>query len=133
MNRQTNHGPRLEGLDVARFLALAGMVIVNFNVVMVTVGDDTGPFSAVAELLQGRAAATFVVLAGVGLGLNAMRHDWNQTLATTLKRAAFLLIVGFLNLLVFDADIIHYYTFYFLFGVFFYVHQAGFYLSRSSD
>lgn len=119
MKREAKHDPRLEGLDVARFLALVGMVIVNFNVVMVNIGDNAGPFAAIAESLQGRAAAVFVVLAGVGLGLNAMRHDWDQTLMTTLRRAAFLLVIGLLNQMIFDADIVHYYAFYFLFGVFF--------------
>jgi len=119
MNNQFDAGSRLEGLDFARFLALAGMVIVNFNVVMVTADDGGGRFSVIAELLQGRAAATFVVLAGVGLGLSALRHDWDRILAITVRRAAFLLVVGLLNLLIFDADIIHYYAFYFLLGVLF--------------
>ncbi len=35
----------------------------------------------------------------------------------TIKRAIFLFVVGLLNSLVFDADILHYYAFYFLFGV----------------
>lgn len=110
---------RLEGIDLARFVALVGMVIVNFNVVMIEPEAGKTFSSQIAESFQGRAAATFVVLAGIGLGLGTNRHAWNQTLKVTLKRAAFLLIVGLLNSLIFEADIIHYYAFYFLFGVFF--------------
>lgn len=105
---------RLEGLDVARFLALVGMVIVNFKIVM-GVEETTGVASAVTSALEGRAAALFVVLAGVGLGLAARKSEAGTTIVT-LKRAAFLLVVGLANMLVFDADIIHYYAFYFLFG-----------------
>jgi len=115
----TDTNPRLEGLDVARFLALLGMVIVNFDTVMVSGGNLTENHAGIAQMLQGRAAATFVVLAGIGLGLSASRQAWDRTLAITLKRAAFLLFVGVLNLLIFDADIIHYYAFYFLLGTFF--------------
>ncbi len=115
----TDTNTRLEGLDVARFLALLGMVIVNFDTVMVS-GDHLGEnYAGIAQMLQGRAAATFVVLAGIGLGLSASHQAWERTLAITLKRAAFLLFVGLLNLQIFDADIIHYYAFYFLLGTFF--------------
>ena len=66
--------------------------------------------------LEGRAAATFVVLAGIGLGL-ASNKSVDQTVAVTIKRAFFLLVLGLANALVFEADIIHYYAFYFFFGV----------------
>ncbi len=111
--------PRLHGLDLARYLALIGMVIVNFNVVMVPMVNGTKTAFDFSHLLQGRAAATFVVSAGIGLGLSAARKPWRNTLAITVRRAAFLLVVGLLNMTIFDADIIHFYAFYFLFAVFF--------------
>lgn len=107
---------RLHGLDLARSIALIGMVIVNFDIVMVHVGQAVHESSRLAEALQGRAAATFVVLAGIGLGLAARRGEWNHTLAVTLRRAAFLMAIGLLNSLIFDADIIHYYAVYFVIG-----------------
>lgn len=115
---------RLRGLDVARFLALIGMVLVNFDMVMVNLGDATvfpkmGMGLGLTDVLQGRAAATFVVLAGIGLGLSFARQGWDLTFVTTLKRAAFLFILGLLNTTIFDADILHYYALYFLFGVWF--------------
>ncbi|MDA9008762.1 DUF418 domain-containing protein [Alphaproteobacteria bacterium] len=109
---------RLDGLDVARLLAFIGMVIVNFKIVMGVPYDASGWLVILTSLLEGRAAATFVVLAGLGLGLAAVRGDYSQTVSVTLKRAAFLLVLGLLNSLIFEADILHYYAFYFLFGVF---------------
>lgn len=94
------------------------MVIVNFKVVM-GASDTDGLIGLLVGALQGRAAATFVVLAGIGLGLAASRVDApGSATVLTLKRAAFLLAVGLLNTLIFDADIIHYYAFYFLIGAF---------------
>lgn len=109
---------RLSGLDLARFFAFVGMVIVNFKVVMGADTKNEGLLGIFAGTLEGRAAATFVVLAGIGLGLSALRADFSQTAVTTVKRALFLLVVGLLNSLIFEADIIHYYAFYFLLGMF---------------
>ena len=114
---------RLEGIDLARYFALIGMVIVNFDVVMV--GIETAQTHRFAELLQGRAAATFVVLAGLGFGLGAQRADWQQTAGVTIRRAAFLLILGLVNMAIFPPDIVHYYAFYFLLGLPF-VNRSGF-------
>ena len=109
---------RLHGLDLARLLAFVGMVIVNFKIVMGVPYDASGALVLATSLLEGRAAATFVVLAGLGLGLASLRSDHSQTVSVTLKRVVFLLVVGLLNSLIFEADILHYYAFYFLFGVF---------------
>lgn len=106
---------RLDGLDLARYLAFVGMVIVNFKIAMGADGGD-GFLSAATTALEGRAAATFVVLAGIGLGLAGLK-GMDQTISVTLKRAAFLLVIGLINMTIFDADILHFYAFYFLFGV----------------
>lgn len=113
----TNASVRLEGLDLARFFAFVGMVIVNFKIAM-GAENESGTLSVLTRALEGRAAATFVILAGIGLGLAAMREDHLQTVSVAVRRAAFLLVIGLLNSLIFDADILHYYAFYFLFGVF---------------
>lgn len=113
----TDSAPRLDGLDFARFIAFTGMVLVNFK--LVVSGDtagSTGLLDQLLTLLEGRAAATFVVLAGIGLGLAGLRGNLDATISVTLKRALFLLAIGLANMLVFDADILHYYAFYFLFG-----------------
>lgn len=113
-----NSPMRLEGLDLARFFAFIGMVIVNFKIVVTDGVEGTGIQYSFAGLFEGRAAAMFVVLAGIGIGLAHERCKEN-TLATTIKRSAFLLIIGLLNSLIFDADILHYYAFYFIFGLLF--------------
>ena len=106
---------RLDGLDLARYLAFVGMVIVNFKVVM-SDGSGNALLNQLTGALEGRAAATFVILAGIGLGL-ASNKSADQTVVVTIKRAVFLLVLGLMNTLVFEADIIHYYAFYFFFGV----------------
>ncbi len=107
---------RLHGLDFARFLAFAGMVYVNFHVVT---GSGTGALWATGFLtgLEGKAAATFVVLAGVGLGLGAQREQTSAFFTLTLKRALFLFVIGLINSLIFPADILHYYAVYFVVGL----------------
>ena len=109
---------RLIGLDVARYLAFVGMVLVNFDIVMsYGVESNEGFFNEIIEQLRGRASATFVVLAGIGLGLSSLKRE-SQTVNTIVKRSIFLLILGLLNMSIFEGDILHYYAFYFLFGVF---------------
>lgn len=113
---KTHSTLRLDGLDLARFIAFVGMVIVNFKVVM-GANDNSSLLSVFTGILEGKAAATFVVLAGVGLGLAAIRREYKITVSVTLKRSGFLLALGLVNMLVFDGDILHYYAFYFLFGI----------------
>ncbi len=109
---------RLIGLDIARYLAFVGMVLVNFDIVMsYGVQSTEGFFNEFIGHLQGRASATFVVLAGIGLGLSSFKKE-SQTVNTIVKRSIFLLILGLLNMTIFEGDILHYYAFYFLFGVF---------------
>lgn len=56
---------RIEGVDVARGIAVLGMVTAHVG------PDDHGPIppGGFSQLADGRSAALFVVLAGVGLGL----------------------------------------------------------------
>ena len=109
---------RLIGLDIARYLAFVGMVLVNFNIAMsYGVQSNEGFFKEFIGQLQGRASATFVVLAGIGLGLSSFKEK-SQTVNIIVKRSIFLLILGLLNMTIFEGDILHYYAFYFLFGVF---------------
>ena len=117
MHRESD---RLIGLDAARYFAFVGMVLVNFDVVMsISLGvQSNGEFANhLIGQLQGRASATFVVLAGIGLGLSGFKRE-SQTVKITIKRAIFLLILGLLNMSIFEGDILHYYAFYFLFGAF---------------
>ncbi|MCA9000398.1 MAG: DUF418 domain-containing protein [Planctomycetes bacterium] len=111
-----NATARIQGLDLARALALLGMVIVNFELSMDASGSGPGWLGALTGSLQGRAAATFVVLAGVGASLGSARARrgtdgrarW-EARKTLLKRGLFLFLVGTAFLTVWPADILHFY------------------------
>ncbi|NRA87205.1 MAG: DUF418 domain-containing protein [Rhizobiales bacterium] len=115
---------RINGLDFARFLAFFGMVFVNFKIVMLPMDADLGNSAWFFSLLEGRAAALFVILAGIGLGLSVQIAKLNHETGTgdftvsTLKKGVFLFIIGLLNALIFSADILHYYGIYFIFAAF---------------
>ncbi|MCJ7726176.1 MAG: heparan-alpha-glucosaminide N-acetyltransferase domain-containing protein, partial [Acidimicrobiia bacterium] len=89
---------RIVGFDAARAVAIAGMVVVNFKVVMFA--GERGPdwLQSVVGAVDGRAAAMFVILAGVGASLmtaDARTRGDPAGLAAArrrlLRRAAFLL------------------------------------------
>ncbi len=102
---------RLHGLDIARFVAFVGMVLVNFRLAA-EVADD-GSFAAFfIDLIEGRASALFVLLAGIGFSLG------KPDIIVTYKRAAFLFVIGMIDMTIFSADILHFYAMYFLVGVF---------------
>lgn len=112
-------GKRVIGLDLARALAVFGMVIVNFKIVMGAAENGPGWLVSLVGLLDGRAVATFVVLAGVGISLlsrsgrmsgdpELVRGNRNRL----LRRAGFLFVVGALYTPIWPADILHFYGVY---------------------
>jgi len=122
---------RIIGYDIARALAVFGMVVVNFKTVMGAAGNGPGWLVTATGLLDGRAAATFVVLAGAGISLltrqGHVRNDHGllaQNRRTLLKRAFFLFVIGLLYTPIWPADILHFY------GV--YIAVAAFLLATSS-
>jgi uncharacterized protein len=83
------------------------MVLVNFRIVTATApGNDWA--SLLTNLLEGRAAALFVVLACVGITLG------QPSRGLLLRRAVFLFVIGLINLTIFEADILHFYALYFV-------------------
>lgn len=106
---------RMPGLDVARALAVLGMVIVNYRGMMDVGESGSAALLWVGERLEGRAAALFVLLAGVGIALRSRRareHPAEHLAferAALLKRAAFLFVAGLLNLHLWFWDILHCY------------------------
>ena len=94
-----------------------GMVYVNFKVVMIR--DQSGLLYAAMNLLSGKAAALFVILAGVGMTLmyeggKSKNSGLNQVKIGLLKRAALLFAVGLSYYFIWPADILHYYGVYML-------------------
>ena len=112
---------RILGLDIARALAMIGMVIVNFKTVMAA--GVTSTLGQIASLIDGRAAATFVVLAGIGASLGARRARRSDSSAvrrtaqvTLLRRALFLFVIGWAFYPIWPADILHFYGVYLAVG-----------------
>lgn len=121
----TSLGQRIIGLDIARAFAIVGMVIVNFKVTMSA--ETNGPqwLRSFAAIFDGRAAATFVVLAGIGASLGSRRQRESGDPAsrrsaqwTLTKRALFLFIIGWAFYPIWPADILHYYGVYLAIGAF---------------
>lgn len=113
---------RVSGYDLARALAIFGMILVNFKVVMHAQPSRDGQdpwWLSIFTHLDGRASALFVILAGVGISLmtNTARLAGDlpalrQQRVSLLKRAAFLFCFGLLYIWIWPADILHYYGLY---------------------
>lgn len=110
---------RIIGIDVARAIAIIGMIIVNFKVVLSH--SENSLLSSILSVLDGKAAATFVVLAGVGIALmsnTAIQNNHKEKLQKAkkgiLKRAIFLFLIGLTYLSIWPADILHFYGIYML-------------------
>lgn len=98
---------RLDALDIARFAAFVGMVLVNFRIAANVTPDGTISMYFI-NMFEGRAAALFVLLAGIGFSLGTFDATANY------KRVIFLFIAGMVNMTIFEADILHFYALYFL-------------------
>lgn len=111
----------MHGFDLARALAIGAMVVVNFDVI---IGDGAIPVKWIAvaiDFLYGRAAATFVMLAGVSLTLMTNRKRFTiadpPLTSYLMRRCALLLVTGFILSLWWAADILHFYAFFISAGI----------------
>ncbi len=106
---------RLAGFDVARALAVFGMVVVNFRGRMASYDGLLDINVWLMDRMEGRAAALFVLLAGVGVSLRSRkaRQIGGSTLfaerKALVRRAGVLFVVGLLNVHIWDWDILHVY------------------------
>ncbi len=122
----------MPGYDLARFVALFGVVVV--DMVIHVAFDYTrpgmiqdGPFLLAwgQRMWWGRASAMLAVLAGTGMALMLKPTDDDATLSrkrrTLLKRALFLWVVGHLwhSSTLWEFSILHYYAFFLAVGVLF--------------
>ncbi len=114
-------GARLIGCDVARALAMLGMILVHFAEVLAGVSWGYGPLAKFMKLLDGRPAATFVVLAGVGIALRSRRaivsgeaEALHRVRSVIWKRGWVLLVAGFIDLAIWPGDILRVYGVAFL-------------------
>jgi len=111
---------RITGLDLARALAIFGMIIVNFKLAM-HAEHGSAILQWFSALFEGRASALFVILAGVGITLltNKARLSADsvshiKARKSLLKRGALLIFTGLLYTPIWEADILHFYGFYFI-------------------
>jgi uncharacterized membrane protein len=102
---------RVFGFDLARALAIFGMVVVHFSLVMADGRTGPGWLSAALGFLDGRAAATFVILAGIGVTLMSQRAvkgadplAITKVRAALIRRGLFLLALGFINLRIWPGE-----------------------------
>jgi uncharacterized membrane protein YeiB len=125
MSTQSLQNPagRINGLDLARALAIFGMILENYVDTMVPDYTAGNPAWLVWLLshLEGHSAPVFVILAGIGVSLMTQKAretaDTEQMAnyrRTILKRALFLFGVGFLHSLIWDPDILHFFAVYML-------------------
>jgi uncharacterized membrane protein YeiB len=110
---------RIIGIDVARALAIIGMIIVNFKMVF---GHHSYPWLySISSVFDGKAAATFVVLAGVGIAFATKNANQDIRFKThkILKRALILFLLGISYIVIWPADILHFYGIYIPITIFF--------------
>lgn len=117
MQNITKTKKRIVGIDVARALAIIGMIIVNFKMVLGQEGNKWAELFV--SIFEGKAASTFVILAGVGVALitnSAIKNNdkvkLRKSKISITKRAIFLFIIGFLYIKIWPADILHFYGVY---------------------
>lgn len=114
---------RILGLDVARALAIFGMVIVNFKLAM-QVNYSDGFLYSFVSLFEGRAAALFVILAGVGISIST-QYNLKKSTPALIKKGIILMLLGFAFSLIWPADILHYYGIYFIFATFLLTYKSS--------
>ena len=115
---------RILGIDFARALALIGMIIVNFKIFFGENGNELLVY--LASTIEGKASATFVFLAGVGIALmsnNTLKQNNQEKICSIknkiFKKAIFLFFFGLLFIPIWDADILHFYGIYMLITIYF--------------
>lgn len=134
MTSPVGSGPRrLDGLDVARAVALAGVVVMNWTVFFnqwswSTEGHATGPdwavrlFDPYQGVLTTRFAATFVTIAGIGVTLLARRVGGRAGLDgvrwTLRRRGLALFVIGAVFSWAWPGEILHFVGCYLVVGSF---------------
>lgn len=96
-------------IDILRLVALLGMILINFKMAMISNYMIDWDF----KFLEGKFASLFIILSGM------VYHP--KSLKENFIKVCFLLFIGLLNLIYFQADIIHYYALFFFFG--FFIHK----------
>jgi uncharacterized protein len=128
---QTN-SKRLLGYDLARFIAIYGVVVINMVIHVAQdfrgvgmIADGPAPLMWLYQMWWGRASAMLAVVAGAGLALMFKPtdgpEDYLRKRRILLRRALFLLVVGHLwnSSTLWSFSILHCYAFFLFFGMLF--------------
>ena len=113
-NAPIQHTSRIIGLDVARALAITGMAWIHFALVLSAnhFGSTTSGY-ILENILDGRPAAMFMIIAGIGISLRLNdKREITQIRSirkTLVRRGVFFLIVGFGVLIFWPGDILRVY------------------------
>lgn len=102
-------GRRDDAIDVTRAVAILGMFLIHTVLVLAAAYPNDGPLGFLLWVLDGRAAATFVTLAGFGVARLAGKYPAALADVTLRKRALILWIMGVLNLIIWPGDILRVY------------------------
>jgi uncharacterized protein len=106
----TSNAPRRDdAIDVVRALAILGMFVIHAVLVLAAAFPLSGPTAFVLWLCDGRAAATFVTLAGFGVARLVAKTPPALVRRTLRMRALMLWGLGILNLTIWPGDILRLY------------------------
>ncbi len=103
---------RLLGIDVARAVAIGGMACIHFLIIVTMFGRESALNEQLLKWLSGRPATMFMILAGIGISLRCNHraaHELRNVRGSLRRRGAFFLVVGLLNVLWWDGDILRVY------------------------
>jgi uncharacterized membrane protein YeiB len=116
---RTGKAARIDGLDVARALAILGMMVTHYVPYVdprwrpqALLRDTSLAQEALFGLPAGRASALFVVLAGISLTL--LTRSAEHPVANVVRRASLLAALGLLLLPAFGGMILHLFAVWFL-------------------
>jgi uncharacterized membrane protein YeiB len=101
--------PRDEAVDVARAFAILGMFLIHAVLVLGVSVPSNGVTGFIVWMCDGRAAATFVTLAGFGVARLAAKQSGPESTRALRRRALVLWTLGVLNLVVWPGDILRVY------------------------
>lgn len=89
------------------------MILVNMKgQLMFSDPPEEALLTRLADWTEGKAAALFVVLAGVGIALRARGDDSDEARRSLLRRAGALFVLGILHVHLWAWDILHFYGLY---------------------
>ncbi|MDX1957880.1 MAG: heparan-alpha-glucosaminide N-acetyltransferase domain-containing protein [Leptospiraceae bacterium] len=129
---------RIIGIDLARVFSIFGMMVVNYHFAFGAFHGNEF-LMEFANFFNGRASATFVILAGVSLILfsKSIRETtyseeiFREKKLVIFKRGFILFIIGSLDLVLWPADILRSYGIFFMVASLFLRKSRGFYLLSS--